>query len=110
MRRLYESQKPTPDFARLHEELQRHPHLTLQLAWEEYRQEKARPRLPAQTSRCPDIEGKLPGIQVDRNQRQILDQVAAGGAVRLDRDLEFFGELLEARVPGEVMMVSLSRP
>ena len=29
---------PTPDFARLHEELQRHPHLTLQLAWEEYRQ------------------------------------------------------------------------
>jgi transposase len=37
-RRLYESHKPTPDFARLHEELQRHPHLTLQLAWEEYRQ------------------------------------------------------------------------
>ena len=27
-----------PDFAQLHEELQRHPHLTLQLAWEEYRQ------------------------------------------------------------------------
>jgi transposase len=38
VRRLYESQKPTPDFARLHEELQRHPYLTLQLAWEEYRQ------------------------------------------------------------------------
>jgi hypothetical protein len=38
VRRLYESQKPTPDFARLHEELQRHSHLTLQLAWEEYRQ------------------------------------------------------------------------
>jgi transposase len=37
-RRVYESRKPTPDFARLHEELQRHPHLTLQLAWEEYRQ------------------------------------------------------------------------
>jgi transposase len=37
-RRAYESRKPTPDFARLHEELQRHPHLTLQLAWEEYRQ------------------------------------------------------------------------
>ena len=37
VRRLYESQKPTPDFARLHEGLQRHPHLTLQLAWEEYR-------------------------------------------------------------------------
>ena len=30
--------KPQPDFAQLHEELQRHPHLTLQLAWEEYRQ------------------------------------------------------------------------
>ncbi len=30
--------KPLPDFAQLHEELQRHPHLTLQLAWEEYRQ------------------------------------------------------------------------
>ena len=37
-RRAYESRKPAPDFARLHEELQRHPHLTLQLAWEEYRQ------------------------------------------------------------------------
>jgi len=29
---------PLRIFARLHEELQRHPHLTLQLAWEEYRQ------------------------------------------------------------------------
>ncbi len=38
MRRLYESHKPTPDFARLHEELQRRPYLTLQLAREEYRQ------------------------------------------------------------------------
>jgi transposase len=37
-RRVYESRKPAPDFAHLHEELQRHPHLTLQLAWEEYRQ------------------------------------------------------------------------
>jgi transposase len=37
-RRVYENRKPTPDFARLHEELQRHPHLTLQLAWEEYGQ------------------------------------------------------------------------
>jgi transposase len=37
-RRIYENRKPTPDFAHLHEELQRHPHLTLQLAWEEYRQ------------------------------------------------------------------------
>jgi transposase len=27
-----------PDFAALHAELQQHPHLTLQLAWEEYRQ------------------------------------------------------------------------
>ena len=30
-RRTYETQKPPPDFAQLHEELQRHPHLTLQL-------------------------------------------------------------------------------
>lgn len=37
-RRVYESRKPAPDFAHLHEELQRHSHLTLQLAWEEYRQ------------------------------------------------------------------------
>ena len=37
-RRVYESRKPAPDFAHLHEELQRYPHLTLQLAWEEYRQ------------------------------------------------------------------------
>ena len=37
-RRVYESRKPAPDFARLHEELQRHSHLRLQLAWEEYRQ------------------------------------------------------------------------
>jgi len=37
-RRVYEQRRPTPDFARLHEELQRHRHLTLQLAWEEYRQ------------------------------------------------------------------------
>jgi len=37
-RRALESHKPQPDFAKLHEELQRHPHLTLQLAWEEYRQ------------------------------------------------------------------------
>jgi transposase len=37
-RRLYESSKTAPDFARLHEELQRHSHLTLQLLWEEYRQ------------------------------------------------------------------------
>ncbi len=37
-RRVYENRKPTPDFARLHEELQRHPYLTLQLAWEEYRE------------------------------------------------------------------------
>src|SRR6266536_2914474 len=37
-RRVYENRKPIPDFAQLHEELQRHPHLTLQLAWEEYRQ------------------------------------------------------------------------
>jgi DNA replication protein DnaC len=27
-----------PDFAVLHAQLQQHPHLTLQLAWEEYRQ------------------------------------------------------------------------
>ena len=37
-RRAYETRKSPPDFAQLHEELQRHPNLTLQLAWEEYRQ------------------------------------------------------------------------
>jgi transposase len=37
-RRLYETRRPTPDFARLHQELQTHRHLTLQLLWEEYRQ------------------------------------------------------------------------
>jgi len=37
-RRRYENRKPPPDFARLQEELQRQPHLTLQLAWEEDRQ------------------------------------------------------------------------
>ena len=37
-RHAYPTRKPQPDFAQLHEELQRHPHLTLQLAWEEYRQ------------------------------------------------------------------------
>jgi len=36
-RHVYESRKPAPDFAQLHEELQRYRHLTLQLAWEEYR-------------------------------------------------------------------------
>jgi hypothetical protein len=36
-RRAFESRKPQPDFAQLHEELQRHPHLPLQLAWEKYR-------------------------------------------------------------------------
>jgi transposase len=36
--RLYETRRPTPDFARLHQELQSHRHLTLQLLWEEYRQ------------------------------------------------------------------------
>jgi transposase len=37
-RRDYPTRKPQPDFAQLREELQRHRHLTLQLAWEEYRQ------------------------------------------------------------------------
>jgi transposase len=37
-RHAYPTRKPQPDFAQLHEELQRYPHLTLQLAWEEYRQ------------------------------------------------------------------------
>lgn len=31
-------ERALPDFPSLHEEFQRHPHLTLQLAWEEYRQ------------------------------------------------------------------------
>jgi transposase len=37
-RRVYEKRRSTPDFAHLHEELQRHRHLTLPLVWEEYRQ------------------------------------------------------------------------
>jgi len=37
-RRVYESRRPTPNFALLHQELQSHRHLTLQLWWEEYRQ------------------------------------------------------------------------
>jgi transposase len=32
------SERALPDFLSLYEQLQRHPHLTLQLAWEEYRQ------------------------------------------------------------------------
>ncbi len=36
--RVSEPARPMPDFAVLRDELQRHPHLTLQLAWEEYRQ------------------------------------------------------------------------
>ena len=38
LRRLDRAQRPTPDFARLHQELQSNRHLTLQLLWEEYRQ------------------------------------------------------------------------
>ena len=38
-RRVYETCRPTPDFATLHQELQSHRHLTLQLLWEEYRQD-----------------------------------------------------------------------
>jgi transposase len=37
-RRAPGNPKPAPEFAHLHEELQRHRYLTLQLAWEEYRQ------------------------------------------------------------------------
>jgi transposase len=40
-RRVYESLKAAPEFDRIHEELQRHSHLTLQLVWEEYRQTHA---------------------------------------------------------------------
>jgi transposase len=36
--RQREAQRSLPDFAAIHEQLQQHPHLTLQLAWEEYRQ------------------------------------------------------------------------
>ena len=36
--RRYVIRRPQPDFARLHQELQSHRHLTLQLLWEEYRQ------------------------------------------------------------------------
>ncbi len=41
LRRLYESRKAMPELARIHEELQQHAHLTLQLIWEEYRQSHA---------------------------------------------------------------------
>jgi transposase len=37
-RRIYESHRSIPDFALLHQELQSHRNLTLQLLWEEYRQ------------------------------------------------------------------------
>jgi transposase len=37
-RRVYESHRFLPDFALLHQELQTHRHLTLQLWWEEYHQ------------------------------------------------------------------------
>jgi transposase len=36
--RRYVTRRPKPDFAHLHQELQSHRHLTLQLLWEEYRQ------------------------------------------------------------------------
>jgi len=36
--RVYENHKSVPDFAQLHQELQTHRHLTLQLWWEEYHQ------------------------------------------------------------------------
>ena len=39
LRCVYEHRKPLPDWAHIYEELQRHSHLTLQLVWEEYRQE-----------------------------------------------------------------------
>jgi len=38
--RRYETRRPTPDFARLHQELQSNRHLTPQLLWEEYRQSR----------------------------------------------------------------------
>src|SRR5256712_7171481 len=37
-RRAYEARKAKPNFTELHQELQQHSELTLQLAWEEYRQ------------------------------------------------------------------------
>jgi transposase len=37
-RRVYETHRPTPEFERLHQELQTHRHVTLQLLWEEHRQ------------------------------------------------------------------------
>ena len=62
-RRVYENRKPTPDFAHLHEELQRHPHLTLQLAWEEYQQAH------------PDGYGYSRFCELYRQWRQQLDVV-----------------------------------
>jgi transposase len=62
-RHVYETRKPAPDFASLHEELQRHPHLTLQLAWEEYRQTH------------PDGYGYSRFCEVYQHWRQQLDVV-----------------------------------
>ena len=36
--RTSDPHKPAPDFAAIHEQKQRHKHLTMQLLWEEYRQ------------------------------------------------------------------------
>src|SRR4029077_15953548 len=62
-RRVCESRKPAPDFGHLHEELQRHSHLTLQLAWEEYRQAH------------PDGYGYSRFCELYRQWRQRLDVV-----------------------------------
>ena len=37
-----EGAAPVPDFASIHEELRRHRHVTLQLLWQEYKQEARR--------------------------------------------------------------------
>jgi hypothetical protein len=39
-----------PDFAEIRRELQTHKHLTLQLLWEEYRQQQPNGHLPTETS------------------------------------------------------------
>lgn len=58
-----DSDRPLPDFAHLHEELQRHKHTTRQLLWEEYR------------ATCPEGYGYSQFCQLYRHWKQERDLV-----------------------------------
>jgi transposase len=58
-----ESDRPLPDFAHFHEELQRHKHTTRQLLWEEYR------------TTCPEGYGYSQFCQLYRRWKQERDLV-----------------------------------